>query len=274
MDVVAIIPAYNEARTITAVVKAVRPHVDAVLVIDDGSADDTSRLAIAAGAQVHRHHRNLGKASAIATGFRQAAGLNPRWIITLDGDGQHPATRLPAMIQLARKHPEDVIIGARMLDREQAPALRRFANGFADFWVSWAAGTPYRDTQSGLRLYPARVAASLPPPSRPEHGFAYESEILIELGQRRHGVIHHPIETLYPENRRPSHYQAWKDTGSIVKMVAARLLRRGLSPRALLHSLDSRRLCVLPAGEYGEQTTDPLTETPAGPLAGTSGTEK
>jgi len=242
--VCAIVPAFNEARTIAAVTTSLRPLVTDVLVVDDGSTDGTADIARAAGAHVICHTRNRGKAMTLAHGMQHELARSADWVVTLDGDGQHPVHQLGAMLEIARQNPDNVVIGARMLSRASAPLLRRMANRLADFWVSWAAGTPYVDTQSGFRIYPATVATTLPPPSRPEHGFAYESELLITLGQQGVTVIHYPVETLYPVDRRASYYRAWRDTASIAAMVASRLLRRGMNPLALRRSLDPSRLHI------------------------------
>ena len=259
MKVIAVIPAFNEARTIAKVVQEVAAHVRHVVVVDDGSCDDTAVLAAQAGASVVPHPLNRGKAQAMRTGFEQAAALGAEWILTLDGDGQHPAQRITPMLEIGRRHPTAVVIGARLLDRAHAPPLRRFANRFADFWIGWAAGQPLRDTQSGFRLYPQAIARALPPPERPDHGFTYESEILIAIGRLGGEIIHHPIETLYPAGNRASHYQGWRDTSRIVRMVAARLLPRRLSARDLLRSLDHRHCRILARGSHpSPATTQPI----------------
>jgi len=159
------------------------------------------------------------------------------YLVTLDADGQHDPAEIPRLLAAADAHPGRIIIGARLKSRDNAPAMRRFANGFADFWVSWAAGYPIRDSQSGFRLYPLDLLA------RPEldldngQGFTFESKVLIDAARLRYYSIAIGIDTIYPEARRPSHYRAWADTWSITRMVAGKLWHRGLYPLGLARSL-------------------------------------
>ncbi len=239
-----VMPAFDEARTITAVVAAVSAQpVAGIVVVDDGSSDatpDRIRDLASSGTsalRLIRHETNRGKGQALATGIGEALREHAEQIITLDADGQHEPRDIPRLMAMALAHPSSVIIAARTEARERAPALRRFANEVADFWISWACGRRITDTQSGFRLYPAAVLASLPTQPRPGQGFAYETELLIDMARAGAEIRSVAIETRYVEGARPSHYRPWRDTWSIIRLVGGRLLRRGLYPRGLLRVL-------------------------------------
>lgn len=234
--VFAVIPAHNEAATIEAVTAATREQVDRVLVVDDGSADDTATLA-ATHAEVLRLEPNRGKAGALWAGMQQAVAEGADAVVTLDGDGQHDATEIPALIAAWRERPRHLILGARLKERESTPPLRLFGNRVADFWIGWASAQPLRDSQSGFRLYPADLLRQMRIPHGRGRSFVFESEALIAA--ERHGFPARlvPVRCIYPEDRRPSHFRPAADTLRIIFMVAGHLLRRGMRPLGLWRSL-------------------------------------
>ena len=237
MELSIIIPAYNEAATIYEIVHRARQQVDRVIVVDDGSYDDSAVQAEAAGAVVLRQPLNQGKGASLWRGMQYAVAQGAMAVITLDADGQHCPEDIPKLLKTSQRWPGRLIIAARLERRECAPSLRRFANSMADFWVSWAAGCPIPDTQSGFRLYPAAFLRQASSPQRGRHGFAFESALLIQAaGQGRYPVVV-AIETIYLAQARPSHYRPWRDTLRIVDLVAWSLLKRGLYPLGLLRSL-------------------------------------
>ena len=103
------------------------------------------------------HPRNLGKAASLRTAFRYALSQHARCVIALDGDGQHDPADAPGLLAAWQRHPECIVIGSRLHDRAQFPPARYRANRFACFWISWAAGHPIADSQSGFRVYSASV---------------------------------------------------------------------------------------------------------------------
>ncbi|MGB5065669.1 MAG: glycosyltransferase family 2 protein, partial [Candidatus Competibacter sp.] len=228
MPIAVVIPAYNEATTIAGIVHRARRQVETVIVVDDGSGDDTAAQAEAAGAQLSRQSANQGKGAALWRGMQEALAQGADAVITLDADGQHNPEDIPKLLAAARAQPGRLIVAARLERRERAPGLRRFANGMADFWISWAAGYPIRDTQSGFRLYPAMFLHVATAPGSGRHGFAFESALLIQAAQRGCYPATVAIETIYHPQGRPSHYRPWRDTLRIVAMVAWELLGRGL----------------------------------------------
>jgi glycosyltransferase involved in cell wall biosynthesis len=243
-----VIPAFDEARSIAPVVTAVSTQpVDGIIVVDDGSSDGTEAIVrelmdgLGLTFLLLVHHRvNRGKGQALAAGIAQALLQHAGRIITLDADGQHEPNDIPRLMAVADSYPAAVIIAARTQARERAPALRRFANGVADFWISWACGRRIVDTQSGFRLYPAALVSSLATRPRRGQGFAYETELLIDIANAGAEVRSVPVETRYLDDARPSHYRPWRDTWSIVRLVGGRLLRRGMHPRGLLRVVADR----------------------------------
>lgn len=237
MSIAIVIPVYNEASTIRRIVTACLPMADHVIVVDDGSEDDTLEQLDGLDIRLHRNQCNMGKAASLRNGFRLAMDLGADAILSLDGDGQHDPAEIPRLIEAAATYPNTLIIAARLKESEQAPKLRRFANRFADFWVSWAAGYQVIDSQSGYRLYPVVLLRSVRIETPREKSFVYESEILIEAANSNFYSRSVPVNTIYRKDGRDSHYRPWTDTWRIVRMIAGRLLRRGLFLSGLLRSL-------------------------------------
>ena len=229
-----VIPAYNEASTIADVVRRVCRYRDWVIVVDDGSDDGTLGRLDGLPVTVLRHAVNQGKAASLWHGMGFALEHCAGAVITLDGDGQHCPEDIPRLLAAGERYPGRIIIAARSRKRGQAPAMRRFANGIADFWISWAAGYPLRDSQSGFRLYPAAVLKQINVPHDRRRSFVFESEVLIEAARRGHYPVFIPIDSLYHDKARASYYRPWTDTLGIVRMVSWKLLARGLYPQGLL----------------------------------------
>lgn len=229
-----VIPAYNEVATIADIARRALQHTDRVIIVDDGSSDGTADTLQDLPLTVLRNETNVGKGESLLRGARRAVAEGAQAIITLDGDGQHRPEDIPRLVQAAVDTPDTIILAARLRNRDCAPPMRRFANRFADFWISWAAGYRIRDSQSGFRLYPAALFQPCPTHS---DKFVFESEILIDAARR--GIYSHSvaIDTVYHRNARDSHYRPALDTWSIVTMVAGKLIQKGLYPTGLLRSL-------------------------------------
>jgi len=238
---IAVIPAYQEAATIAEVVRRLRAAMPgiAVLVVDDGSTDETAALAAAAGAEVLGGVANQGKGAALRRGMRAALARGAGFVATLDGDGQHRPEDLPRLAAMAA--PDVIVIGSRRGASGQ-PAARRRANRVADFWISWAARHPIADSQSGFRIYPAAALADLDRYEGRAWRFSFESEILIDAARRGITTIAADIPALYGAAlRRPSHFRPVADIARIVIMVAGKLLSRGMDPVGLMRSLRAPR---------------------------------
>ena len=188
-----LIPAYNEATTISEVIEASLQFTPHVIVVNDASQDDTSSVVKQTPALLLEHSVNKGKASALLTGFQKAIELDMDYVITLDGDGQHNPKNIPLLMNAFDQNPGQLIIAARLENRDNAPKARLLANKIADFWVGWAASCPIADSQSGFRLYPTALLKKLNPHSTNPSGFVFESEVLIDAAANGYQFIFVPI---------------------------------------------------------------------------------
>lgn len=217
--IAAVIPARNEAATLARIIAAVAGHVERVFVVDDGSDDATTDIIAASAATGLRHDIPRGKAAALATGFRAALDAGCEAVVTLDADGQHDPGELPALLAAHRAHPDCLVIGARVHNRARAPGLRRFANRFADFWISWASGQRVPDSQSGFRVYPAGLLAAVTPPAGKHRGFVFESQMLIDGARAGWPCIAVPVTSIYAPGARASYFRPGHDVWWIFWMV-------------------------------------------------------
>jgi len=232
-----VIPAYNETLTIIHVITEALKQSDLVIVVNDASQDDTAELVKQTKAILIDLPVNGGKAKALQAGFDKALSFGVEAIITLDGDAQHDPADIPKLLAYFEKNPNDLCVASRLKDRQNAPRSRRIANSIADFWVSWAAGKPIADSQSGFRLYPASLIKALDFPYDNKSGFVFESEVLIDAAHLGYGFVFIPIETIYAEDRRASHFRAGFDITQITFMVAKKLLRKWMNLPGLVNSL-------------------------------------
>jgi glycosyltransferase involved in cell wall biosynthesis len=239
--VVLVIPAYNEARAIADVLARCLSVAHRVIVVDDGSTDGTWAVVAGYPVEALRHSTNRGKAAALLTGINKALEAGADRVVTLDADGQHRPEDLARLVAAATRAPGAIVIGSRRADSRRAPRARYWANRVADFWISWAAGRPVEDTQSGFRLYPATVLWQLLGRVGHSRGFALESEILIEAGRVGIEIVSVPIPALYAGvTLRASHFRPFRDIPKIVGMVGWKLLSRGLYPAGLWRVLVAR----------------------------------
>jgi len=232
-----VIPAFNESATLRDVVTGVLRHVARVIVIDDGSIDGTASTIADLPVIVLRNTRNLGKAASIVAGAREAVRRGATAIVTIDGDGQHDPADLPLLLDAHRAASDSIIIGARLHARDAIPTVRYRANRFANFWISWAAGYPIADTQSGYRVYPAALLAQPPAPYDPAASFVFESEILIAAARVGVNAVCVPVTVRYPDVARRSHFRPVVDVVRIAIMLTGRIVSRGFYPSGLVRSL-------------------------------------
>jgi glycosyltransferase involved in cell wall biosynthesis len=194
LRVAALVPAYNEARAIAGVVAGVRPLVESVVVVDDGSSDGTGDRARSAGAEVLRHAANRGKGHAVRTGLAHVLRGGFTHVLLMDGDLQHRPEDVPALIGAAREHDLDVVVGARVFDRERMPRARYYSNVIGSRALSAFVGSPIRDTQSGFRLIRCEMLRGLPLSST---GYEIETEMLIRLARRGARIGDVPVTLNY-----------------------------------------------------------------------------
>ncbi|VAW92643.1 hypothetical protein MNBD_GAMMA23-2461 [hydrothermal vent metagenome] len=240
MQIAIVIPAFNEHRSIVNVATRALQQAKHVIIVDDGSSDQT--LALLQDLQktnnklvVLANEQNMGKAATLWAGMQYAEKLNVDAVISLDGDGQHCPEDIPRFIETARQQPNTIIIGARLADKSAIPAKRYYANKFANFWLSWAAGYVIDDSQSGFRLYPSELIRQLTPDIQRAKSFVFESEILISAAKLGVRSIPIKIEAIYNADARPSHFRGVTDILLITRMVAWSLFSRGMYPMGLFN---------------------------------------
>ena len=175
-------------------VQETQRYLPKVLVIDDGSKDSTARLARENGATVFSASRNMGKGWALRCGFHHV--LQEQWqgVVTLDGDLQHDPAEIPKLIEAYEATNAHIVVGSRMAEAREMPSIRYHMNRIGVRCISWAAGQPVEDTQSGFRLYCRQVLESIP---LCKSRYDAETEVLIKAGLRGMRITSVPIKTIY-----------------------------------------------------------------------------
>ena len=197
--VVAVIPALNEAGTIREVVEGVRPYVSAVVVVDDGSSDQTAALAEAGGAMVLKHESVSGKGRAVRTGLDYAlTRTSADYVIILDGDLQHLPAEAPRLIATALDTNADLVVGVRRFERSAMPASRYHANVIGSRALSSFVGVPLEDTQCGYRVFRVDMLRQM---HLRATGYDIETEMLIKVGRLGGRIVQAPVSAVYGSGR-------------------------------------------------------------------------
>ena len=194
MKVAALIPAFNEAETIAEVVAGVRPHVDLVIVVDDGSGDGTSDLARRAGAEVLSHPQNRGKGQAVRTGLAEILTRDYSHVLMLDGDMQHRPDEAPRLLDAAQKTGAELVVGERQFRRDEMPASRYHANRIGSRALSGFMGVRLGDTQCGYRVFRTDVLRRM---KLRATGYDIETEMLVKVGRLGGHIEHVPVTAVY-----------------------------------------------------------------------------
>lgn len=213
-EVCAVIPTYQNAKTLLQVVADVHRVVDTVIVVDDGSNDGTAALLDKATGnerpeKVLTHPKNCGKGAALKTGLTYARQQGFRYAVTVDADGQHRADDIPALLKAVEEEPDALTIGSRGLQHENMPAKSTFANRFSNFWFALQTLQRLPDTQSGLRVYPLRRLHGLRWMSA-----RYEAELTLLVFSAWAGVKLLPVHvSVYypPRDQRVTHFRPGRD---------------------------------------------------------------
>jgi glycosyltransferase involved in cell wall biosynthesis len=190
--ILVLVPSFNEAEHIATVVNQARKFLP-VLVVDDGSADETSSIARENGAFVYRQEPNQGKGTAMMNGFKYALENGYTAVITLDGDGQHDPEEIPIFVKEFELNKSDLIIGQR--DFRKMPFIRMCSNSIGTWMYSWAMGQYIPDNQSGYRLISARLMRSMT--ASAFHGFEFEVEMIMRCLMDGEHLSWVPIRTIY-----------------------------------------------------------------------------
>lgn len=205
-----IIPAYNNADTIEEVVNDTLKFAVNIIIVNDGSNDGTSEiLKKYPSIEVIHHIKNLGKGQALKNAFQKAIEKGFLYAITMDSDGQHKASDIPALTDAEERNPGSLIIGKRNLKQENLPGKNNFANKFSNFWFRFIAGQKLDDTQSGYRLYPLNFIKDI----KPHTGkYEFELEMLVRAAWKGIKIISVPINVYYPPaGKRISHFRPFTD---------------------------------------------------------------
>jgi glycosyltransferase involved in cell wall biosynthesis len=221
----AVIPAYQDEKHIGDIVSRTREQLDHVLVIDDGSADQTAQRAREAGAEVIVHDQNRGKGEAIKTGLAHwFAAANPSgggsyrqiaWAILLDSDGQHLPEEIDRFIAAAASVREpSFFIGNRMNDTARMPLVRRIVNRYMSSEISRVCEQKIPDTQCGFRMLDRQLAPEL---RASGHRFDYETEVLIIASRKGYRIESVPITTVYTDQVSKIH--PMRDTIRFFKLM-------------------------------------------------------
>ena len=211
--IVALIPGYNEGPRVGTVVRGALEHLP-VIVVDDGSSDDTAARAREAGATVIEQRPNQGKGAALRAGFRRAIDAGYDAVLALDADGQHDPAEIPRFLDARAVEPApDLVIGRRNF--RTMPPIRRLSNELGGRAFSWAVGQPIPDNQSGYRLVSRRIMdATL---DSDEGGFEFEVEMITTCIRLGGTIAWVPIRTIYAGE--PSHVRPLAHLRSFIRIV-------------------------------------------------------
>lgn len=207
---VVVMPTYNNAGTIAQVISDVKKYSDDVVVVNDGSTDNTaSILSSIEGIKVIDYPNNKGKGYALKLGLAKAYEWGYRYAITIDSDGQHYADDIPVFIEKIEEKPDSLLIGARNLTADNMPSKNTFANKFSNFWYKVETWQELSDTQSGFRLYPLEKLQKIHFITR---RYEFEVEVIVRAAWRGINVENVPIKVYYPPvEERVSHFRPLKD---------------------------------------------------------------
>ncbi len=194
--IIAVIPAYNEGTRIASVVGAVKRYVDTVVVVDDGSSDQTGKAAEQAGARVIRHMSNGGAGAATMTGLEAARLLGATIVITIDADEQHAPEDIPALIKPLQNNTADIVFANRFGRRNKIPFIRRVFNGIGNIVSFVATGMWVQDSQCGFKAFGPKAVADI---QLRMSGFEFCTEIVRESVQHKWRIAQIPTKVIYSE---------------------------------------------------------------------------
>ena len=247
MRACAVVPAYEAAATLGAVVAGLLCEVPHVIVVDDGSRDGTADAARAAGAEVVVLDRNRGKGFALRTALLRARALGFDVALSFDADGQHPPAEA-ARLLAASSDVDALVLGVRDLARAGAPRANVFGNDVSNFFLSRFARRALADTQCGMRRYPVVRTLALAPR---DAGFAFEGEVLLRAARAGVAIVEVPVTVVYDEaSRRSTHFRKVLDPARIVRRVVLTLLEGWPARAARLAAAATLAVVALALGAH------------------------
>jgi glycosyltransferase involved in cell wall biosynthesis len=213
----AVIPSFNESKTIGSLVSKIKDKGFDVIVINDGSTDQTSQIAKKEGAIVIDHEKNVGKGSSLRDGLEYAAKNNYDIVITMDGDGQHDPKEISKFLERAMNTDSPLIIGNRMGQVKSMPFVRKLTNWLMSFLLSKMIKQRVPDTQCGYRLLKKSLLKKLTLETRK---FEIESEMILETARMGYSIESVPIATIYSGQK--SKIRPFRDTIRFIRYITER----------------------------------------------------
>jgi glycosyltransferase involved in cell wall biosynthesis len=215
LQVVVVIPAYQAAATIRAVITRTQATVPPaqIIVVDDGSTDGTGDAGRGTGTTLITHPRNRGKGAALRTGIREATARGASVLVTIDADAQHPPEEIPRLLKPILEGRANLVLGARKRDQAM-PISRRFTNWLSATLASRIGGQPVRDAQTGFRAFTREVAERVQPAG---DRYEYEANFLLDALRAGFRLVSVDVPTIYGAR---SHFRAWGDTWRMARAFA------------------------------------------------------
>jgi hypothetical protein len=231
---IAIAPTFNHVATLIGVLTRVEAAGVPIVAVNDGSTDGTAAALAAWMSRPHdvavhlvTHPRNRGKAQALRSGFDEAARLGFTHALTIDTDGQHDPSDIPALLRTAESNPDDLVLGERSDKLAHYPRSSMIGRRLTNLAIRLACGVRVGDSQCGMRVYPLRMVQSVP--CRGQR-YAFESEIITRAAWGGWGIRRVPVSSWYPPpGSHISHFRGFKDSMQWVRLQC-RLLSRALWP--------------------------------------------
>ena len=216
MPILVCIPAFNEGKVIDNVIKDCLKFSDKVVVCDDGSTDNTYEVADAAGAEVIRHEKNIGKGEALRSLFKFACHSNYDTIVTIDGDGQFLPEEIPKLVKNIEENKSDIVVGYRFNNTRDMPEYRKFGNKMLDRMTNMVEELSVRDTQSGFRAYSKKVIENIDFKMK---GFGSDAEILIDATKKGFRISEEKITVIYDTGAKTSTKNPISHTGEVISSL-------------------------------------------------------
>lgn len=238
LKVCVIVPTFNNSATLDKVLAGIKNYTKNILVVNDGSIDGTTDiLKTHADIAVLNHPVNLGKGMALRNGFNHALEKGFEYAITIDSDGQHFPSELPAFLEKLEQEGPCLIMGSRNMEQNGIPAKSSFGNKFSNFWFLIETGIRLPDTQTGYRLYPIHALKDL-------HFFSgkfeFEIEVIVRAAWKGIKFFSIPVSVYYEEkSSRITHFRPFKDFSriSILNTVLVFIAFVYINPRNFIRSM-------------------------------------